>query len=259
MRKILVTGAAGVVGRCVFDGLRNDPAYHVIGADVRLDPAADIVPMDVAMYDDCLRLMEGIDTVIHLAFRMKHPSLVDSFEVNYLGTHHIYEAAKECGVRRVIFGSSNHTVGRYRVSEKVDATSMYRPSNLYGLSKCHGELLGRLYADKHGISSFNVRIGTYFGVTPKTVRHQRTWISGRDLVHLMQCCIEADDDLKYLTLYGISNNRDKYWDIAYLRDLIGYEPQDDGAMYAADADPAKENPDELVYQGGITAFRPSVR
>lgn len=259
MRKILITGAAGKVGTCIYSGLRDDPDYETIGTDIQPDPDLGIGLLDVADYESCLRRMEGVDTVIHMAYRMQHPSLDDSFRVNYLGTYHIYEAARACGVRRVIFGSSNHAVGRYLAEERVDANSLYRPSNLYGLSKCHGELVGRLFADKFGISSINVRIGTFFGVPPKTVRHLRTWISGRDLVHLMKCCIEADDSLKFLTLFGISDNRDKYWDIAYLKDLIGYEPQDDGGAYGTEVDREGDDPNELVYQGGITAFRPSIR
>ncbi|TBL75164.1 NAD-dependent epimerase/dehydratase family protein [Paenibacillus thalictri] len=258
MRKILITGAAGMVGKCIYLGLQDDPDYEVIGTDIQPDPSLGIEMMDVTDFESCLHWMKGVDTVIHMAYRMNHPSLADAFQVNYLGTHHIYEAAKECGVGRVIFGSSNHTVGRYLTDETVDADSLYRPSNLYGLSKCHGELMGRLYSDKCGISSINVRIGTFFGVPPKSERHLKTWISRRDLVQLMKCCVEADAQLKFLTLFGISNNRDKYWDIAYLKELIGYNPQDDGAAYEGDIDPDQANPDELVYQGGIGAHRPAV-
>ncbi|WP_248929558.1 NAD-dependent epimerase/dehydratase family protein [Paenibacillus hamazuiensis] len=258
MKKVLITGAAGTVGKCIYLGLRDDPDYAVIGTDILADPSLGIETMDVTDYESCLRWMEGVDTVIHMAFRMKHPSLAEAFQVNYLGVYHVYEAARESGVGRVIFGSSNHTVGRYLADDAVDEHSLYRPSNLYGLSKCHGELMGRLYSDKCGISSINVRIGTFFGLPPRSKRDLRTWISSRDLVHLMKCCIDADADLKFLNLFGISNNRDKYWDISYLKDLIGYDPQDDGAAYEGSIPPDKFNPDELVYQGGIGAFRPAV-
>lgn len=257
MKRILITGAAGRVGKDVYLGLRDDPRYEVIATDINPDEALGITTLDVTDYDSCHRMMAGVDTVIHMAYLVKHPKFAESLQVNYLGVANIYEAAVACGVRRVIFGSSNHTVGHYLVEEKVDVHSAYRPSNLYGLAKSHGEILGRLYSDKHGISSFNVRIGTYFGVIPRTKRHQRTWISTRDLIHLIACCIEADDDLKYLTLFGISNNRDKYWDIDYLADLIGYRPQDDGSAYEDQLE-ENGNEDELVYQGGINAFRRSV-
>lgn len=164
VKKILITGSSGRVGRCVYRGLREVDGYEVIGGDIRPDPEQNSRFLDVTDPEQCMELMSGVDTVIHLAYRIKVIDLADAFGVNYLGTYHIYEAARQCGVKRVIFGSSNHAVGRYRAEDQVTVDSPYRPSNLYGLSKCHGEILGRLYADKFGISSINVRIGTYKGV-----------------------------------------------------------------------------------------------
>jgi uronate dehydrogenase len=237
-------------------GLQETDGYEVIGGDIRQGTGENARYFDVTDYRSCLDQMHGVDTVIHLAFEMKAKSFADALQVNYLGINNIYEAAKECGVKRVVFGSSNHAVGLYTADEEVTADSAYRPSNLYALSKCHGELLGRLYSDKFSISSINIRIGTFSLTPPKTVRQLRTWISGRDMVQLTRCCIEAGQHIRFLNLFGVSDNRDKYWDIGHLQDLIGYKPQDDGALYVGDD--TKADPEELTYQGGLSAFRNSI-
>jgi uronate dehydrogenase len=256
LKKILLTGSSGVVGSCVMAGLEQLGIYEVIGGDIEPDLSAGGRYLDVTNYESCRELMNSVDTVIHLAYQMKTAGFADALQVNYLGIYNIYEAAKQSGVKRVIFGSSNHTVGLYTPDDEVTADSAYRPSNLYALSKCHGELLGRLYSDKYDISSINVRIGTFSLTPPSTLRQLRTWISGRDMVELTRCCIEADENIKFLNLFGVSNNRDKYWDIEYLEDLIGYRPEDDGGLYVRED--TVRDADELKFQGGFSAFRRSI-
>lgn len=72
------------------------------------------------------------------------------------------------------------------------------------------------------------------------------------MVQLVECCIEADPDMKYLNLYGTSANTDNYYDIGYLAQEIGYRPQDDAAELWEEAKlrgvPDKQ--DETAYQGG---------
>jgi uronate dehydrogenase len=72
------------------------------------------------------------------------------------------------------------------------------------------------------------------------------------MLQLIVCCIEADDELKYLNLYGTSANSDNYYKIDYLKDLIGYQPQDDATklLELAKAAGRKVHQDETVYQGG---------
>jgi uronate dehydrogenase len=59
-----------------------------------------------------------------------------------------------------LFASSNHTVGFYRQDEYLDAAARLRPDGLYGVSKCFGEALARMYFDKFGQETALVRIGT---------------------------------------------------------------------------------------------------
>lgn len=260
MKKILVTGAAGRIGRVICDGLRQTGEYDIVAADIRADEGAGIVPMDVQDRAAVEAQMAGVDTVIHLAWYMRSDKFYDQIvPVNLVGTYNVYEAARLNGVRRMIFGSSNHVTGYYKIGETVTPEMPMRPDSLYGLAKSWGELVGRLYADKYGVSSINIRIGNFNEANaPQNRRSTRIWISHRDMVQLMRCCIEADPSIQYLTLYGTSNNQRKYWAIDYLADLIGYRPVDDGELYVgaiADDSPS----DSTDLQGGGFAIRPDGR
>jgi uronate dehydrogenase len=237
-------------------GLQEANKYEVLGGDINPNSTPNSNYLDVADFNKCCELMEGVNTVVHLAYELNSSDLTEVLKVNYLGMCNIYEAAKVMGVKRVIFGSSNHTVGLYTSEEEVTVDTPYKPDSLYALSKCHGELLGRLYADKFSISSINIRIGTFSERPPKTGRQLRTWISGRDMIQLTKCCIEASEQFRYLNLFGISNNQNKYWDIAYLESLIGYKPEDDGGAHLQDS--TVFDAEELFYQGGTSAFRKSI-
>ena len=128
-------------------------------------------------------------------------------------------------------------------------TVMPRPDTRYGASKAFGEALGRLYADKHGISVACLRIGS-FQVKPQDERQLATWISPRDTVELVRCCIEAPD-YHFLIVYGVSNNRDRRWFDRASR-LLGYAPQDDAEAFAAEIRARGEKPDAIAarFHGG---------
>lgn len=251
-RKILITGASGVIGSVLFEGLREQ--YDVIATDIEADDSKGIKQLDVTDQQQIDQIMPGIDTILHIAWKKDNDDFLGvALPVNVGGAYHIYEAARKHRVRRVVFASSNHATGFYQVGEDIDVHDPYRPDSIYGLSKCYIELLGRWYADRYGISSFNVRIGNFPGDDrPHSERSMHIWISERDMIQLMTCCIEADDDRKYMNLYGTSANTDNYYDIAYLAEEIGYTPQDDAyqVMRAEGLQPEDLKQDETMYQGG---------
>lgn len=255
-RKILITGAAGRVGGCLAAGLRDNGRYDIVAADLMADEDKGITALDIT---DAARLKEmtrGVDTVVHCAWLQDEEDFLGKvLPVNVTGAYHLYEAARLNGVRRIVFASSNHATGFYKRDERVKPDDPYRPDSFYGLSKCYIELLGRLYADKYGVSSFNVRIGNFAGDNrPHSQRSARIYISGRDLVHLAECCIEADDYMKFLSFYGTSANEENYYDIGYLKELIGYNPRDNGAVWLHEAEASGQplRQDETEYQGGGT-------
>ncbi|ANF95313.1 NAD-dependent epimerase/dehydratase family protein [Paenibacillus bovis] len=251
-RKLLITGAGGRIGSALYQGLKDE--YDVIATDVEENQEEGIQQLDITDPVRIKEMLQNVDTILHIGWKKDNDDFLGvALPVNVTGAYHLYEAARKKGVRRLIFASSNHATGFYKVGEEVDVNDPYRPDSIYGLSKCYIELLGRLYADQHQLSSFNVRIGNFPGDDrPHSQRAAHIWISERDMVQLMRCCIEADDSRTYMNLYGTSANTDNYYDIGYLEQEIGYKPLDDAAELLAEEKRRQgEIPqDETLYQGG---------
>lgn len=233
-RTVLLTGAAGGVGTFLRASL---PGY---GYALRLfdkapipgEPAA--VVADLADTEALAAAMAGVDAVVHLAGIASEAPFPDVLTANIEGTYRVYEAARAAGVRRVVYASSNHAVGytgRPADGSLVGADVPHRPDTYYGLSKCFGEDLAALYADKHGISTVSLRIGSCFA-EPRTVRMLATWLSPADCGRLVHAAIGAELSGHHV-VFGISANTRRWWDLEPGRRLLGYEPQDDAEPYAA--------------------------
>lgn len=252
MKRILITGGAGAIGSTLRAGLRG--AYPLLRlSDARPLPASaageECVSTDLRDLDAVVPLMQGIDCVVHLGGVPREGPWQAILENNIVGTYNVFEAARQCGVKRVVFASSNHVIGYYRVGREVGIEEPPRPDSRYGVSKVFGEALGRLYADKHGLSVACLRIGS-FRERPQNARQLATWISPRDMVQLVRCCIDAPD-YRFLVLYGVSNNTRSRWHNP-AAEFIGYRPQDDAEAYASEFNvpPANATDAAAEFHGG---------
>ena len=252
MTKVALSGADGNVGSFL------RPALQERGVDLRSGGFRPLAPLrageDLAHGDLCEpavvdRLLQGVDVLIHLAGTSVERPLAELIANNLVALREVYEGARRHGVRRVVFASSNHTIGMYPVEEKLGLDCAFRPDCFYGLSKMWGEGMARMYWDKHGIESVCVRIGSALP-RPTEPRHLSTWLGHDDLVQLMLRCIEASD-LGYLVVWGVSANTRSYWDNAGA-ERLGYRPTQNAEDYAAEV-LSRPNPlDETAqrYQGG---------
>jgi uronate dehydrogenase len=237
MKRVLITGCAGRIGGMLMTGLRQSGRYDVVATARRADPDRGILAMDLRDTDNVKHLMNGVDTVVHMA------AFLGAFDFeerilpnNVVGTYHLFEAMRENGCHRMVNGSTNHVVGFYKITDKIDGDSPPRPDTLYGLGKAMVEVMGRYYCDKHGISCINIRIGHYSVPDhPLSPLKTRTWVSQRDMLQLVERCIDAPEDVRFLNVFGVSNNTDRFWTNEGVREAIGYEPQDDGVLYLDEA------------------------
>ncbi|MGW1881986.1 NAD-dependent epimerase/dehydratase family protein [Streptomyces sp. NPDC001970] len=265
-RTVLLTGAAGGLGT-LMRGLL--PAY---GYELRLfdmtpiEGERDAVTADLADRDALREAVRGVDAIVHLAAISLEASFEEILRANVEGTYHLYEAAREAGVRRVVFASSNHAVGftpRPRGGTPLDTGALipvdtpHRPDTYYGLSKCFGEDLAQLYWDQHGIETVSVRIGSCF-LEPSSVRMLSVWLSPGDGARLFHAALTAED-VGHTVVYGSSANTRLWWDLSTAR-ALGYEPQDDSEQFAeklvaeqGELDP--DNPDH-TYLGGHFVTNP---
>jgi uronate dehydrogenase len=252
--RILVTGGAGRIG----GKLRKEMAARcaLIRTFDRV-AAADLGPNEEGIVGDlsdstALRAaMEGIDGVVHLAAIPNEQPWEAMLQTNIIGTWNVYEAAYRAGVRRVVFGSSNHVVGFYPRGRRLDADAPSRPDSRYGLTKCFGEDVGSLYADKYGVKSLHIRIGNAMG-PPTSLRTMAIWISIRDLAQLVLIGL-THPDIHNTIVYGVSNNAADWYDNSAAH-ALGYRPQDRSQDHLESAMAGEAllatDPVAQFYQGG---------
>jgi uronate dehydrogenase len=249
MPDVLITGAAGRLGSVLREGLR-DRVGKLHLTDLRPlqaeAPNEHVTTGDLTDLHTALRIVQGVDAVVHTAGIPDEAPFEDLLDANVRSTYHVFEAARRNGVPRIIFTSSAHVVGFYPRDTTVDEHAPLRPDSLYGATKAFGEALARLYTDKYGIQTACLRIGS-FRPAPEDDRQLSTWLSPRDAVQLVERCLAAHP-LGHAIIYGVSRNRDRWW-----RDRdsarIGYQPIDDAAHHhpSSRADPGQR------WQGGIFA------
>jgi uronate dehydrogenase len=253
-RKIVLTGAAGGVGTMIRPLLAKLYPGLVLSDRVKpakLLPGETFVAAELTKPDKLARLFKDAHSVIHLGgFSVEGP-WDTILQANIVGCYNAFEAARQAGVKRFIFASSNHAVGFYRRSRKIGTNVTVRPDSRYGVSKAFGESLGALYADKHGMSVTCLRIGNV-GARPLDVRRLSIWISPEDLVQLMRIGLEHPD-IGFEILYGASDNAAAWWDNSRARKL-GYRPTGKGEEHRAHAEAEQKkvgrDPVGDLFQGG---------
>lgn len=232
MKKILLTGAGGGVGRMIRPLLAARYAVRVSDrVPVAHDAAEEHMPADLGDLDALRRAVRGVDGIVHLGGFSLESDFETILAANIVGAHNLFEAARLEGVRRVVFASTNHVMGFYPRSETVPVDKTVRPDSRYGLSKAFGEALASLYADKYGAECLVVRIG-HIAARPQNPRDLAIWLSPRDFVQLIAIGIDRPG-LRYEIVYGMSDNRRAWWDPSNAFRL-GYEPEDRSEDYAAE-------------------------
>jgi nucleoside-diphosphate-sugar epimerase len=235
-RRILITGAGGRIGSHLAETLRDRYELRLQYRNNLPEhpPVSDWAKADIAEYDQIAPMLEGVDTVVHMA---GEPSPFAPWEdvhrQNIVGMYNVLESARVHGVRRVIFASTNHVMGMYDRdgSWPVYADMPVRPDSLYGVSKAFGENLGRYYYDTHGLSVICLRIG-WFLPEPFDEFSRWCWLSPRDCTQIVEKSVEAD--LGFEVFYAISGNGRRKWDITDTMVKLGYVPEDNGERYFAD-------------------------
>ncbi|MFC4529603.1 NAD-dependent epimerase/dehydratase family protein [Sphaerisporangium dianthi] len=249
VNNILVTGAAGRIGACLTAGLPDH------GHTLRLfdrtpidDERFEAICGDITDAAAVERAMKGVSAVVHLAGT---PSTKASFEkaltANIEGTYRVIEAARQAGVERFVYASSNHAAGFVPRQDLVAADTPVAPDSHYGVSKAYGEALGRYYHDRYGMRVACLRIGT-FEERPPGPRALSTWISPGDMVRLVHACLTAPE-LTYALVWGVSANTRNWWDLSAGR-ALGYEPVDDAEAYAAGMPDLDPSDPEYAWLGG---------
>jgi uronate dehydrogenase len=263
--RVLVTGAAGTIGRVLTVGL-EDRGHEVVAFDRVPAPEGTSFPWhtgDCADADAVAAVFaaENLDGVVHLAGVADEQSLPDSFVSHVVTTAALLDAMVEHGVRRFVYAGSNHAVGRTPrgSGEPITVDHRPRPDTFYGVGKVAAEALMSLYADRYGLDTVSCRIGS-FHAEPQSMRQLSTWLSHDDGVRMFEAALTTPAP-GYAVLYGISDNTRAWWDLEPGH-ALGYEPQDDAETFSSRIASSSADAAESAFVGGPFAtedfFRPAL-
>lgn len=228
---ILITGAAGRLGTELRRGLAPLARKLLLTDRVEikdLQSNEEAVICELSDADAIMKLAKGVDAIIHFGGEPLEVSWERILKSNIQGSYNIYEAARQNGVKRVIYASSVHAIGYHELEANIDTQAAHRPDSLYGLSKCFVEDLGQLYWDKFGIETVALRIFSSFP-EPADRRMLWSWLSFDDCIRLVKASLTAPR-VGFTVSFGLSDNKVAPVDNSKAGHL-GYKPQDNSEPY----------------------------
>ena len=164
MEKIVVTGGAGFIGSHLVEALKAS-GYEVGVYDIALDQKLDV--RDLASTREFLK---GARYVFHLAaipsvqYSLEHPE--ETNQTNLVGTLNVLIAAKEAGVKRVVFASSCAVYGDVEIFP-TNETAPAQPKSPYALEKFESEEYLKLFSRIHNLQTVSLRYFNVYGLNQK--------------------------------------------------------------------------------------------
>ncbi|HEX7845160.1 MAG TPA: SDR family oxidoreductase [Chitinophagaceae bacterium] len=179
MKNVLVTGGAGFIGSNLVAALLQDERVGFVRVFDNLATGSlknveefeqsnkfEFLEGDIRSYVACQKACEGIDLISHQAALGSVPRSINdpltTNEVNITGTLNIFTAAKEAGIKRVIYAASSSTYGDHPGLPKVE-DKIGRPLSPYAVTKYVNELYAQVYASLYGTGFIGLRYFNIFG------------------------------------------------------------------------------------------------
>jgi len=249
VKKVLITGASGYVAAQILPTLKEcyetiliDSANTKDGGDgVQGVQLVDLIEDN---RDEYRKFFDGVDTVVHLAYKRRKGHPIDHFvdeKKNVEMAYNVLRCSYDANVQRVVMASSNHAADWYehalihnRKLDNLDPYTLPLSDNFYGWAKASYEHLGFIFAcgslgklapdrlESHVEGNIGtsrkmgvvmVRIGAPRPLNPidydDVVAYKRdlgAYVSQRDITQLFQKSIEAVD---------ITNNHGIPWQVVY--------------------------------------------
>lgn len=172
--KALVTGGAGFIGSHIVDRLLNDGHEVVVLDDfstghqsnLQENSSLTIVEGDISNFDTVENCMNGVDWVFHKAAVASVPKTVNdpvgSSSVNYKGTLHLLESARNNNIKRFVFASSAALYGDEATLPKVE-TMCPMTLSPYAVDKLASESACGMYTKLYGLETVCLRYFNVYG------------------------------------------------------------------------------------------------
>ena len=181
MKKVIVTGGSGKAGRAVVRDL-IDHGYEVLNLDLvpSSDPVTPMLRVDLTDYGQTVEAMKNAEAVVHLA-AIPRPGLTDdqsTFRINSVSTYNVFSAAVLLKFQRVVWASSETTLGLPFDDPKphyapIDEAHPLYPQSSYALSKVVSEEMARHFNRWSGIPFVALRFSNV--MEPHDYAHFAGW------------------------------------------------------------------------------------
>ncbi|MDQ4078715.1 MAG: NAD(P)-dependent oxidoreductase [Chloroflexota bacterium] len=213
--RVIVTGGSGLTGRHVVAELVAH-GYEVLNVD-RVPPNQPLAPYKLVEMEELGQVygsLSGADAIVHLA-AIPRPTFHTNevvFRTNVISTYHVFEAAAQLGIARVVWASSMSVLGfpfYYRPFAPryvpVDEAHPRLPQDVYALSKVLGEEMAEAFVRRSSMTVVSLRLAWVH--TPESFREQLVplwedhaagasnlwaWLDARDAARAARLALEAE-------------------------------------------------------------------
>ncbi|WP_354212831.1 NAD(P)-dependent oxidoreductase [Arthrobacter sp. UYCu511] len=228
---LLLTGGNGTVGRLLLEQLRRSYRIRITTRTV-LDPYPaifetedEVVVGDLADQNFARSAVEGCHAILHLAANASPAASVGEAFGNVSMMSHLFSAAREFAVRKLVIASSIHATGLdYRDGvHHIDPAHAPRPCCSYGASKIAVEALARLHQNAQGDAVSCLRLGlTGWPLIERQYAH--TWLSTGDLLTLIDAALNRSPG--FGIYHGVSLDSTERWNTKNALEDLGWEARD---------------------------------
>jgi UDP-N-acetylglucosamine 4-epimerase len=174
----IVTGGAGFIGSHLVEYLLKKGAGKVKVLDnystgspenlsaFRSNPAFEMIEGDICDLETCKNALKEVDYVLHEAALGSVPRSINdpikTNEVNVSGFLNILVAARDAGVKRMVYAASSSTYGDNPELPKVE-DRIGNPLSPYAVSKYINELYASVFSRTYGFHTYGLRYFNVFG------------------------------------------------------------------------------------------------
>jgi len=231
MRKILITGSKGLLGKLTTEELKKE-GYDLVLLDKKGENPVDLLKDNIEEY------FSNVDTVIHFAAHPRPWINSEEAKENIDLTYNVLEACRKNKIQRIIYASSINVYDMNNLYgiEKINNSTPLHPNTkvdwkeqkgglFYPISKITCEAMVRSYCQAFDISGLNLRFGC---VTPNNIPYKNEpedsaiWLSHEDFTEIIKRSLKFKG---FDNLNCVSNNSENFVDLTPLREVLNYMPQ----------------------------------